>query len=123
MNCECVFVSKTDRNDLSLLENLADIINALNIDLEPWYISNITRTVNGYNAVDPALFPGETKRKTTTLHKNDLILFVGGKYHYMFKRSLYPHLTTEQKRIVQDFIICFPSIEEEGFFEDIKGYY
>lgn len=119
MNCECIFVLKDDRNNMDAYNRLAETVNSLGCDLESWYISRITTTTKIYNASDSAIWPGQQKRVVTTLNAGDLVLFVGGKYHYMFKRELYSCITANQKRALRDCIIGFPSNNAADFFEDI----
>ena len=124
MNCECVFVSKTDRNDQARLEALARWLAPLEdeIELYPVALSRITRDIPSYSMhhSDVRVIMNGAGRKTT-LRAGNLVLFVQGKYHYMSKSAIRRHLPQAAKNLLIDFQIVFPDADGT-FFEDITEY-
>lgn len=66
MNTECVY--RPTEQTIEGCKRFADRINNLDCELYPVSIARVTRKVNG-------------------LKEGDLIVFVGGKYHYMTRRK------------------------------------
>lgn len=120
MNCECVIIYPADRNNIEKLRELSRILRAISdqIELDPVAISRITTETKAYNTYDEA-FGWRPKGRKTTLHPDDLALFVAGKYHYMSKAMLRYYLTPEDRKTLSDYKIIFPS-SDDCFFEDIE---
>lgn len=123
MNCECVFVSKTDRADPAKILSLAaalllDVSD--NVELYPVAHSEITTETATYNDYDQA-FGWKPKGKKTMLHPNDHVLFVAGKYHYMSKAVLRNYMNKENRELLKDFQIVFPATHDP-FFKDLYTY-
>ena len=123
MNCECVFVSKTDRQNPTKILVLAtallqDVSN--NAELYPVAHSQITMETKTYNTYDEA-FGWTPKGRYTKLNTGDHVLFVAGKYHYMTKTILRGFMSKENRELLKDFQIVFPATTEP-FFDDLYLY-
>lgn len=119
MNCECVFVLKENRDKPDKLVEIAHAILDISdkIELYPVSVAEITAETKAYNTYDEA-FGWQPKRQRTILQTGDLVLFVGGKYHYMSKQALMRYLP---KNILADAKIVFPA-PWQTFFDDILLY-
>ena len=119
MNCECVFVLDENRDNPEKLVKIAHALLEITdeIELHPFSVAAITTETKAYNTYDEA-FGWQPKGRCTRLNPGDLVLFVGGKYHYMSKRALARYLP---KAALTGVKIVFPSTDQE-FFEDIIFY-
>lgn len=120
MNTECVFISKNNPTDEEKLHRLASIINESitpHCELYAYTISEIVKTTTSYNSYDEAA-GWRSKGKRTTLNTGDKVLFVGGKLHYMNKDALRSLLSREDKKLLSEFKIVFPTFSDD-FFKDI----
>lgn len=107
MNCECIYYTKDTGKDKWYLNNYISVaVQILNMDCElyPVSLSKITENVKCYKDFCD---DGEI----VTIPKGSIVLFVGGKYHYMDairngRRVLHPYFPVDYEVQFEDITDC-----------------
>lgn len=126
MNCDCIFIIKneSERNDIERIKKAAEYINtyiASKRELEADYIlkSNIDADAFSLYPDDMDVVMTGKNPKVLRLHKGDLLLIVGGKYHEMCG---YLRNATRRIAALKGFMVCFaPDGYKEGSFEEVES--
>lgn len=117
MNCESIYVLKSN-NSVENYRKIEEIINRIYGEIDVWGLAKAVKDTECNYDYDDAW---ETNNSDFTLNKDELFVWVKGKYHRINKSEMLKVCRGEEEiGLVDSLEIGFPIKFPKDFYEDLE---